>query len=471
MPKGPTTELCEFVVDTKLGDIPREVVERAKHVLLDGIACGLFGARLEWSERAVRALQDIDGVGGASTVWGWNHKLTPMSAALLNGTFIQAYELDDVHHRGCLHSAASTVPAVMATAETLGGVDGRAFIEAIIFGFEVGIRVGEAMGSLDLLRRGWHTGSIYGPLGSAAGCGKLRGLDHRQMEDAVSLAATQACGLMSAQFGSMVKRMHHGIASRSGVLAAALASRGFTGIDDVIEREYGGLITTHCNGSAPIELLTAGLGQKWEVMELAPKPPYASMGALHPGIEAALDIRSRPSFRLDRIESVELGVGDEIFHHGGWKMERPTTETGAQMNNAYAAAVAFIDGSVSIPQWTKERANRDDIWELLPKFTVYNDKGLNDLGEEGRWATRLKVTYVGGDSESAVVYHSLGDRARLLSNSDIAQKFSTIAEMAIEHDRAEQIKDIVLNIEDCQDIGVLSNLLNEEAVSPFDSLP
>jgi len=246
---GATRALARFLARTRIADMPAEVVTRTKHLMLDGFGCGLLSARLDWSRRAVETLHALDGNGPAS-VWGWKVKVPPMSAALLNGTFIQGFELDDYHPYGPLHSQACALPAVLGTAEQLGDVNGKRLLEATILGFEVGPRIGMAMGGLQLVSRGWHCGSVYGVLSGVAGAGKIRKLDENQFEDAIGTAATQACGLMSAQFEAMVKRMHSGMAARSGVLAAALAGAGFTGIKRVLERDFGGFVETFC-GTIP----------------------------------------------------------------------------------------------------------------------------------------------------------------------------------------------------------------------------
>src|SRR4029077_2056191 len=121
---GATRELARFLARTPLGDIPAEVLTRTKHLILDGLGCGLLSAKLDWSRRAVETLHALDGDGPAS-IWGWTLKVPPMAAALLNGTFIQGFELDDYHPYGPLHSQACALPAVLGTAEQLRGVVGK----------------------------------------------------------------------------------------------------------------------------------------------------------------------------------------------------------------------------------------------------------------------------------------------------------------------------------------------------------
>src|SRR5262249_21660181 len=157
--------------------------------------------------------------------------------------------------------------------------------------------------------------------------------------------ATQACGLMSAQFEAMVKRMHSGMAARSGVLAAALADAGFTGIKRVLERDFGGFAAPFC-GIDPLDLsrLTNGLGQDWETMRVAVKPAYSAMAGTHSAIENAIKLRATPGFDVKKIKSIRIGVVEAMLHHGGFKLERPAAPIGAQMSHAYVVAVTLLDG-------------------------------------------------------------------------------------------------------------------------------
>ena len=166
-----------------------------------------------------------------------------MSAALLNSTFTQGFELDDWHSEAPLHSNSIILPALFAAASTSDSkTAGSAFLLAYLIGLEVGPRVGKALYGADILTQGWHSGAAFGPSASAAAVSKLFSLNAAQTEDALGIACTQACGLMSAQFESEVKRMQHGFASRNGLLAAILAKGGYMGIKKVYEREYGGFL-------------------------------------------------------------------------------------------------------------------------------------------------------------------------------------------------------------------------------------
>jgi len=235
-PTGPTGRLCEWLAGFRLDQAPASARERARLLTLDGIGCAIVGAQLPWSRTAVDIVRKLEGTGDRSIV-GWGATTSAPGAALLNGTFIQGFELDDFHPLGPLHSASLVLPALWAAAEgSATPVSGRAFLEAAMAGYEVGPRVGMALHGVEMLSRGWHSGAVFGTHAAAAAVGKLMGLDAARFEDALGLAGTQSAGLMAAQYEAMCKRMHHGFSARNGLYAAVLAEGGYTGIKRVFER-------------------------------------------------------------------------------------------------------------------------------------------------------------------------------------------------------------------------------------------
>src|SRR5712671_1108964 len=260
-PDGPTGRLATWVAGLTLDDVPPAVVERAKHLLLDGVGCALVGAQLPWSRVATDAVLGLESPG-ETVVIGTGHTASAPAAAVLNGTFIQGFELDDFHPLAPLHSCSLLIPALLSTASVRPhATTGAELLLAAIAGFEVGPRVGYTLHGTQMLDRGWHSGSVFGTHAAAMASGKLRGLPPAQLEDALGLAGTQSAGLMAAQFEAMSKRMHHGLAARNGFYAAGLAAHGYTGIKRVFEREYGGFLSVFGEGHHPdAEALTGQLG-------------------------------------------------------------------------------------------------------------------------------------------------------------------------------------------------------------------
>ena len=209
---------------------------------------------------------------------------------MLNGTFIQGFELDDFHPIAPLHSCSLVIPALLSTVTAQSrATTGADFLLAAIAGFEVGPRVGYTLHGAQMLDRGWHSGPVFGTHSAAMASGKLRGLSPAQLEDALGLAGTQSAGLMAAQYEAMSKRMHHGFAARNGFYAAGLAAANYTGIKRVFEREYGGFLSVFGEGHDPdASLLTDQLGERWETSIIMVKS-YAVDG------RAARSRRRRPA--------------------------------------------------------------------------------------------------------------------------------------------------------------------------------
>src|SRR5271155_5592383 len=458
-PGGPTGRLATWLADTTLDDIPGPVRERAKYLLLDGIACALVGAQLPVSRKGVAAVTALDGAGGAALI-GWGDRTTsPPSAAMLNSSFIQGFELDDYHPIAPLHSNSLVLPAMLAAAPHIGHVHGRRLLLGAILGYETGPRVGQALGGLEMLSRGWHSGTVFGPLPAAAAAGCLYGLDAAGFEDAFGIAATQSCGLMSAQFESMVKRMQHGFASRNGLTAAALAASGYVGIKRVFERDYGGWLGGFGAGHHPdAGQIYAGLGKLWETERIAAKA-YAAMGLLHAGIDAALQLRSEDKVRAEQIERIDIDMPSAAYGHGGWKAVRPLEPIGAQMNIAYAVAVALLDGAVLIDQFSQKRINSDDVWNLIARTHPHHEEAYDRLPVDQRETTRVRLTLKDGSIRDKTVAHPRGTGDRVLTNADIVNKYRSLTRSVISADRQSAIERTVLDIEALDDISKLMALL------------
>lgn len=458
-PRPVTRNLAEWLASAPLESVPTVVQERAKHVLLDGIGCGLVGARLPWSRTATDAIVAFEGEGPAALI-GTGRAATPSAAALLNSSYIQGFELDDYHPAAPVHGASLVLPAMFAVLPSAGPTDGRRLLLGAVRGFEVGPRVGLALNGAEMLTRGWHSGPVFGGPAAAAAAGTLLGLDVDGFEDALGLAATQAGGLMSAQFGAMSKRMQHGFATRNGVLAAVLAHGGYGGIKEVFERGYGGFLTTFGEGHDPdADQIDAELGERWETQTIAIKP-YAAMAGLHAAIDAARKMLAASPPDPARIESIEISVSKPAFEHGGWRAERPLTAVGAQMNLAYAVGVTLLDGNALAAQFSAERIDSDDVWELIERTTVRNETSFDERYEDG-YNTRLRVRVAGGEELEAFVEHPRGGILQPLTNAEIVEKFRALTAPLIEPGRATEIEEMVLALDQLDDGGDLVRVLAE----------
>ncbi|MEY9926186.1 2-methylcitrate dehydratase PrpD [Catenulispora sp. GP43] len=468
-PEGVTGRLVTWINDLTWDDVPGPIRARAAHLLLDGLGCALVGAQLPWSRVATEAVLGVEG-GGDAVVIGSGRTTTPSGAALLNSTYIQGFELDDFHPLAPLHSASLLVPSLLATVSHTGRpASGRDLLLAAIVGFEVGPRIGASIGGTAMLARGWHSGPVFGASSAAAACAKLRGLDPAQTEDALGFAATQSAGLMSAQYEAMGKRMQHGFAARNGFYSAALAASGYTGIDQVYEREYGGYIAVYGAGHpTDPEAVVRGLGEHWETT-MAMVKSWAVMGGLHGAVQGAQALRARlgghsghtggSGRTVEQIERVDIRVGDVVYHHGWWPPRRPLEAIGGQMNIGYATAVTLLDGTALPEQFTAARLDADDVWHLLDRTHVTLDRSIDDLPPTERFQTHLTLTFADGSTDTETVVSPHGNPFDPITDDEVVAKFHSLADRVMDPDRAAAIVEAVQALADAPSIAPLVGLL------------
>ncbi|KAI0011641.1 hypothetical protein F4779DRAFT_636513 [Xylariaceae sp. FL0662B] len=481
---GVTAALCDWIAGLKKEDIPGPVLERAKHLILDGIACGLVGAHVPWSEKAADAIMVYEPEGQCSVI-GYEEKLGPLAVAVLNGTFIQATELDDYHSVAPLHSASVVLPALLAAAqvkhktrgrvqdgngrqpqESARTVSGLDFLIAAVVGFETGPRSGSAMHGADLLLRGWHCGPVFGCPAAAAASSKLLGLSADDIESAIGIACTQAGGLMAAQYEGMVKRVQHAFAARNGLFGALLARNGYVGIKKVFERSYGGFLSMFSQGNdkSPqydVRKVVEGLGDVWQTSNIRVKL-HACVGGCHGQIEAIEKLQRTHPRRFARenlghIASIKVGLSGPIFAHDGWEPhERPLSATGAQMNAAYIGAVQLVDNQVLIAEFANSRLDRDEVWDLVYKTQCYHDAQF-DKPNHGCGA-RIIVEFDDGVNVEETLQMPRGFDPPI-TDDEIRNKYRRLAGSAINQQRMEKIEELVLGMDQLDDVSGLLRVL------------
>ncbi|KAK3332929.1 hypothetical protein B0T19DRAFT_473702 [Cercophora scortea] len=476
---GTTAALCEWAIGLKASDVPPAVLSRVKHLILDGLACGLVGGHVPWSEQAAEAIYGYEPPGYCSVIGYGDEPLGPLAAAILNGAFIQATELDDYHSMAPLHSASVVVPAILSAAQFLstgnGGrskdkpqkVSGLDFLLAAIVGFETGPRVGLATGGGELLVRGWHSGAIFGCPAAAVASSRLLGLSADDTESAIGIACTQAGGLMSATYEGMIKRVQHAFAARNGLFGALLARNGYVGIKKVFERRYGGFLSMFSKGtnrSPPYDVrrVVEEIGSTWQIFNIRVKL-HACVGGCHGQIEAIAKLQADHPERfaaeaLGKIVSIKVGLSGPIFAHDGWAPhERPLATTGAQMNAAYIGAVQLVDRQVLLAQFADSSLNRDDVWELVYKTSCFHDTRF----DQPHYGCGARVTVVFDDG---VTLEGIVDQPRgfdpPIQDGEIAEKYRKLAASAIaDQERIDRLEKLVLGLEELEDMSEIFELL------------
>ncbi len=452
-----TRGMASFVSGVSLEAVPDEVRERLKLLILDSLGCALYGADLEWTRILIDTLSAVDETRNVG-LWGTQHRLSALNAALVNGTMVQGFELDDVHRQGVLHVGAVTLPALIAIAETRPGMTGAEFLTAAVAGYEIGPRVGMCMGQ-EHIAQGWHSGATVGVFSAAAGAARALGLSTDQTVHALGIAGTQSAGLMAAQFGAMVKRMHAGRSSQSGLYGALLAEGGFTGIHHVFEAEYGGFCSTFSRSQDRFdrEQLTAGLGSTFEIMRIALKF-YSCVGSNQTTLDAVRLIRERCPFEIDELDRIVVHASEVTFHHTYWLYE-PAGMTSAQLNLPFCVATLLLEGEVFVDQFDDAAIGDPDRIALSRKVEVVEDSEITALGSKFRHKVRVEVFLKDGGRFEETVESARGSEHRFASPSDVIGKFETLACKALPDRQVGQLRDAILGLEDLDRAAEIGRLL------------
>jgi aconitate decarboxylase len=452
-----TKGIASFVSQLQYEQIPQDVLARLKLLMLDSLGCAIYGANLPWTRIMQKTLGSVD-TTQACSVWGTKLKLSAPHAALLNGTQVQGFELDDVHRQGVLHVGAVVLPALIAIAETRPGMSGRDFVTAATAGYEIGPRVGIAMGP-EHIAQGWHSGATVGVFSAAAGAARGLRLDTDATINALGVAGTQASGLMAAQYGAMVKRMHAGRASQSGLYGALFAEQGFTGIQNVLESPYGGFCTTFSRSTDRFNLeeLTAGLGDVWQTMGIALKF-YSCVGSNHSTLDAVRAMQAERPFGAEDVDKIVVHGSQVTMDHVGWKYS-PQGLTSAQLNLPYCIATWLLDGDCFVDQFTEDKVADPDRMRIAEKVQVQHDAEITAKGSKFRHMVRVEVYLRDGTRMERVVQAGRGNERDFASEADIVEKFDKLAGHVMPRAKTDRIRDFVLSLETQKDAAELPRLL------------
>jgi 2-methylcitrate dehydratase PrpD len=452
-----TSGLARYIATVAYDDIPDEVLTRLKLLMLDALGCAIYGVSLPWSRILMETLGAVDDSTGVG-IWGTGKRLSAPHATLVNGTLVQSFELDDVHRQGVLHVGAVTLPALIAVTELREAMSGREFITAALAAYETGPRVGICMGQ-EHIGQGWHSGATLGVFSAAAAAARGLGLDEEKTVHALGIAGTQSAGLMAAQFGAMVKRMHAGRSSQSGLYGALLAEKGFTGIINVFESEYGGFCSTFSRSNDRFDLaaLTRGLGEVYETTRISLKF-YSCVGSNHTTLDAIRMMGERHPFAADEVEKFVVHGSQVTMDHVGWKY-RPEGLTSAQLNLPFCIATLMLEGDVFVDQFPENSFTDTARIAYADKVEVRHDPDITAKGSNYRHMVRVEIYLKDGTHLEETVEAPRGSEHSFASEALVKEKFMKLALHGMPEAQARELCDAMLSLEDLPDAKVLPRLL------------
>lgn len=450
----PTRQLAKFAADLQFEDIPAALIEKIKLHILDGLGVCLHGAALPWTKR-VADMVISEGGNGAAALWGSSARTSVSQAVLVNCTAGHAFEMDDIHKESVLHPNSLAVPVALAIAGCNPGLNGRDVLTGIVAGYEVGTRVGNAA-TTALFLNGFHPQGTSGAFVAAATAGRLLGLGAEAMQNALGIAGSMGAGLMAAQEGAMVKRLHAGRAAQSGVYAAMLAQREFTGISNILEAEYGGFLSAFAR-DYKLEKLTVGLGNDWEAGKVGFKM-YPNVTSIHAALDALKFLLSENGLKADDIRLLEVGCGHMTYVHTAWEY-KPVSVTAAQMNIFYGLAVMAVRGVVTAADYVEDRIADPAVLSFMNRIKPFEDTEIESRGPDSRHAVTMKLHTVSGQVFSHDIYARRGSPENPVSYEEVQTKFFGNVAERISTPCAKKIAALVKDFENLATMDEFNTLL------------
>src|SRR6187397_1385220 len=254
---GNVTEvLAGFAASLQYDDLPGQVRDHCKNVLLDTLACAVAGHRGEETHQLAALASGLAQSTESSVIGG--DRLSLAGATMLNGYLITAVTMCDIHRSTLTHVTPEVIPPALAIGER-DGLSGRDLLVAIALGCEITTRVGLGLNYPEARKRGWHGPGVIGPFGSAAAVGRLIGLDPIRMAKAFGLAGSQSAGTFAA-WGTPTVKFHQCRGALSGLMAALLAEQKFVATREFLTAKDGGLYNAYSNGGR-VDLAIGDLGK------------------------------------------------------------------------------------------------------------------------------------------------------------------------------------------------------------------
>ena len=439
--------LAEFAATFPSQAIVPSALDHAKLLLVDGIGCALAGDLADEIEPVATATKALG--EGACSVIGRSDLLSPVGATLLNAYLMTAMTVCDVYRAAHCHITPLVIPPALMAAEKRGA-SGEDFLTAIAIAMELTVRVARGLDYPAFRARGWHSPGVVGPFGAAAAIGRLRGFDESVMRHAFGLAGSQSAGSYLS-WGTPAVKFHQARGAASGALAAELAGLGFPGGSQPLTAPDGGVYNTHSNGGRP-DLALTDLGERWELEQIAFRlwPGASPVQAM---LTAIFDVIAHHGANAGNVAGVTIGVSSEDFGtHAGFT--RPAGTFEALLSYAYLCSAALHDQQVWFEQVEYPRYTD-------PTLLAFADERVEivavaDLPLNG---CTLEVELSDGSRVDRRVEAARGTPENPPDENEVRAKFHRCADRRMGADRAEELWEMLMDVESCGDMAVLCRLL------------
>jgi 2-methylcitrate dehydratase PrpD len=446
-------ELARRIVATSYEQLTSAALHNAKIGLLDTIGVGIAGS----SEKAsLMARRTTGAAPGIALVWGTNHRVVPLEAAFLNGIAANVLDFDDCTDHMGGHPSAPVLPALFALAEKTGAC-GRDVLTAYVVGFEVETQFGRGL-NFHHYEKGWHPTATLGVFGAGAAAAKLLNLDEERTTHTLALCASMAAGLKS-NLGSMAKPLHVGQCSRNGLLAALLASEGFTGNANALEHHQGFFEVFNGSGNYDIGRILAKWGTPWDIeMPGIAVKQYPCCLSTQSAVDLMLDLVRKHDIVPDQVTEIGSRTSPRRLEHTN--RPQPRSALDAKLSIQYVLACALVNRGVGLEHFEDNAFESEPVGNIM-KLVHAMPFDLSDGAEMG---AEIVISLRDGRSVSGTIERPVGHApGQPIGEALLAAKFTACTRHVLTPGQRDGIMQTVWDLETLTDLRSFTTMLEAAA--------
>jgi len=452
-----TAAMCRWAAALRFEDLSPDAVYQAKRFLLDSFGCALGGYQQHDVKIALEVLDEIAGSGPAAVI-GTGERIDPVSASLANALMIRCMDYNDIYWKQDPSHPSDIFSAALACCERARG-NGKELIVGLVLGHEFEMRLCEAAFP-GIRERGWHHATLTAFV-SPMVAGRALHLTWEQIQHAIGISASRHCTLGAVTAGklTMMKNTVDPMATQSGVFAALLAEKGYSGPEHVIDGKEG--LTHVFKPEWKLNLLTDGLGESWRITQCGMKA-FPTEALTHTPISAVLDLVKSNDLHPDQVAKIQirsLARAADILSDPS-KYDPHTRET-ADHSLPYVIAAALVDRQVTPVQFTMQKIMDPKIREQLRKVEVVADPEIEKVFP----ALQRVIVHIDtkdGRSFNKQLDFPKGDPRNPLTDLEVEEKFSALAEGVLTTGAQKKVKDRVWNLEHVESVTELMALMESD---------
>ena len=459
---GLSEYVARFVTTTRYEDIPPQVLELGKKSILDGLGLALAGSKAETGSLSRQYVENLGICNGHAVIAGSSAKTAPRFAAFVNGVSIHADDFDDTQLSAAkdrvygllVHPTVPVLPAALALAAQKG-LSGKELTVAYHLGVEVECKIAESI-SPRHYQDGFHSTGTCGPFGSAAASASLLQLDTKKTLSAFGIAASESGGLRE-NFGTMTKPFQAGHAAESGIVAADLASAGWTAAENILEAERG--FFHAAGGSFDPSAILNRLGNPWTFASPGISlKPYPSGSLTHPAMTELMRLIKANDIQPSQVEKVDIGANHNmtttLLHH------QPKTGLEAKFSMEFCLAILLLERNAGLSQFNDNVVRRGDVQQMIQRINFYVDPEAENAGFD-KMTSILRIHLKNGRVISGRAEFAKGSPANPMTFEDVEAKFRGCAQYAEwPQDKTDKIVASVRNLEAISNVESLAALLS-----------